>query len=75
MEQRQVKIKLNELLKEKNLKQAELATAIDVRKATIHDLYHSKSKQIPVSVLNKIVNYFELDDISELIEVTEINNK
>ena len=71
MAAKRITIKLDELLKKHDLTQAQLADAIDVRRATIHDLYHNKSKQVPRSVLDKIVNELDIKDLNELIAIEE----
>jgi len=67
-----ITIKLDELLKKHDMTQAQLADAIEIRRATIHDLFHDKSKQIPRSVLEKIINELDVTDINELITIEEV---
>ncbi|MCC2250367.1 helix-turn-helix transcriptional regulator [Virgibacillus sp. AGTR] len=69
---KKIRIRLDELLKEKGYTQAQLADAIEVRRATIHDIYHNKSKQLPIDVLNKITNELKLKSIDKLIVIEEI---
>ncbi|MBU5265720.1 helix-turn-helix domain-containing protein [Virgibacillus proomii] len=68
---KKIKIRLDEVLKEKGYTQAQLADAIGVRRATIHDLYHNKSKQIPIEVLTKIVNELNLKSVDEILVLVD----
>ncbi|WP_077624960.1 helix-turn-helix domain-containing protein [Sediminibacillus massiliensis] len=64
-------IKLEELLRKHGITQTQLADSIGVRRATINDLYHNRSKQIPRSVIDKIANELNIKDINELITLID----
>lgn len=62
-----IKIKLNELLHEKNVSQRELSRRTGIRQPTISEMCLNKSKSLPVENLDKIC--IELDcDISDIIQ-------
>ena len=65
--------RLKQLRKERKLTQTELAIAIDTTQSTIYK-YEKGIQNVPMSVLTKIANYFEvsIDDLAgTLIETTE----
>lgn|GEM_PF-2284781 len=66
---RYITINLANVLKEREMTQAELADAIKIRRATINDLYHNRSKQLPINVLNEIVNELGITDMNELLTI------
>lgn len=68
---KRISIKLAKVLEKHGKTQAQLADAIDIRRATIHDLYHDKSKQIPRNVLDKIINELNITDMNELFEIVD----
>lgn len=68
---KRIRIMLDELLMKEGKTQAQLADDIEVRRATINDMYHNRSKQLPIEVLTKIVNYLNLNSIDELIKIIE----
>ena len=66
---KKLEIKLKELLESRGKTQAELADAIGVRRATINDLYHNRSKQIPRNVVDKIAEELNITDINEILSI------
>lgn len=65
--------RLKQLRKEHKLTQTELATAIGTTQSTIYK-YEKGMQNVPMSVLTKFANYFEvsIDDLAgTLIETTE----
>ncbi|GGE80415.1 helix-turn-helix domain-containing protein [Priestia taiwanensis] len=66
-----VKILLKEQLDKCGLTQKELSEATEVRAATIHDLYHNKSKQIPIKVLEKIADELNIRDMNKLLVIVD----
>ncbi len=65
-----VQIKLLEVLEREGKTQAQLADAIEVRRATINDMYHNRSKQVPLKVLAKICTELNCD-ISDLLTLVD----
>lgn len=66
-----VKLRIKEQLDKRGMQQKELAEITKIRPATINDLYHDRSKQIPREVIEKIVNALDIDDINELITIVD----
>lgn len=66
-----VKLRLKEQLDKRGMQQKELAEMAKIRPATINDLYHDRSKQIPREVIEKIANALDIDDINELITIVD----
>jgi len=64
---KELNITLKELLESRGMTQAQLADAIDVRPATINDMYHNRSKHIPRNVIAKIADELDITDIGELL--------
>lgn len=68
---KKIDIRLKELLQSRGITQAQLADAIDVRRATINDLYHNRSKHIPRDVADKIIEELNIADINELLTIID----
>lgn len=68
---KRIQIRLKEQLEKRGMQQKELADITEIRPATIHDLYHDKSKQFPRQVLEKIVNALDIDDMNELLAIVD----
>lgn len=68
---KRIQIRLKEQLEQRGMTQKELSELTDIRAATIHDLYHDKSKQFPRHVLEKIVNALDIDDMNELLAIVD----
>ncbi|MBM7717326.1 DNA-binding Xre family transcriptional regulator [Bacillus thermophilus] len=69
---RRITIKLKEVLDKRGMTQKQLADLTEIRPATIHDLYHDRSKQIPRNVIEQIAEALNIDDINELITIEHI---
>ncbi|MDR4152099.1 transcriptional regulator [Bacillus cereus] len=69
----EIKVLLKEQLEKRGLSQKDLSEATGVRAATIHDLYHNKSKQLPIKAIEKIATELQIVDIRELIILKESN--
>ncbi|MGG2091940.1 helix-turn-helix transcriptional regulator [Bacillus sp. S13(2024)] len=70
-----IKILLREQLEKRGLTQKDLSEATGIRAATIHDLYHNKSKQLPIKAIEKISAELHIVDIGELIILEEIHQQ
>lgn len=66
---RVIRIKLGELLVEKDLEQKQLAELTGVTTRAISELVNNKQKRITLDSLAKISDALEIDDISDLIEI------
>jgi DNA-binding Xre family transcriptional regulator len=69
----EIKVLLKEQLEKRGLSQKDLSEATGIRAATIHDLYHNKSKQLPIKAIEKIATELQIVDIRELIILKESN--
>lgn len=66
---RVIRIKLGELLVEKDLEQKQLAELTGVTTRAISELVNNKQKRITLDSLAKISDALEIDDIGELLEI------
>ncbi|MDA1612205.1 helix-turn-helix transcriptional regulator [Bacillus cereus] len=71
----EIRVLLKEQLEKRGLSQKDLSEATGVRAATIHDLYHNKSKQLPIKAIEKIATKLQIADIRELIILKESNQQ
>ncbi|MEH7456345.1 helix-turn-helix transcriptional regulator [Bacillus sp. JJ1127] len=71
----EIKVLLKEQLAKRGLTQKDLSEATGIRAATINDLYHNKSKQLPVKAIEKIATELQIVDISELIILKETDQQ
>ena len=66
---RKVKIKLDEILKKRNMKQSQLAELAEVRPNAISNLCRGYVDRLSIEHLEKICHALELSSINELIEL------
>ena len=64
-----IQLRLNELLKERNLTQKEFAKLSGIREATVSELCRNVRDGINKTHLNKIANTLNIEDINSLIEI------
>lgn len=67
-----VKLKVKELLKERNITQKKLAQISGIRESTISDIVRGTRTVINFEHLSKIAEALEIDNISQLIDFEEI---
>ena len=67
-----VKLKVKELLEERNITQKKLAQISGIRESTISDIVRGTRTVINFEHLSKIAEALEIDNISQLIEFEEI---
>lgn len=63
----EIKISLDEILKDRNMAQSELVRFTGIRSETISNLVRNKTERVTLSHLAKIMTALELDDISKLL--------
>ena len=68
---REIKIKLREILTERNMEQKELAEKTGLSVRAISDLANDKTERVPKTALLKIANALDIDDIRKLIDFKE----
>ena len=68
---KRIKTRIKEQLEQRGMTQKELSELTDIRAATIHDLYHDKSKQFPREVLEKIATALNINDINEILTIID----
>ena len=69
---KQVKLKVKELLEERNITQKKLAQISGIRESTISDIVRGTRTVINFEHLSKIAEALEIDNISQLIDFEEI---
>lgn len=67
-----VKLKVKELLEERNITQKKLAQISGIRESTISDIVRGTRTVINFEHLSKIAEVLEIDNISQLIDFEEI---
>ena len=67
-----VKLKVKELLEERNITQKKLAQISGIRESTISDIVRGTRTVINFEHLSKIAEALEIDNISQLIDIEEI---
>lgn len=67
-----VKLKVKELLEERNITQEKLAQISGIRESTISDIVRGTRTVINFEHLSKIAEALEIDNISQLIDFEEI---
>ena len=67
-----VKLKVKELLEERNITQKKLAQISGIRESTISDIVRGTRTVINFEHLSKIAEALEIDNISQLIVFEEI---
>ena len=68
-----VKLKVKELLEERNITQKKLAQISGIRESTISDIVRGTRTVINFEHLSKIAEALEIDNISQLIDFEEIS--
>lgn len=67
-----VKLKVKELLEERNITQKKLAQISGIRESTISDIVRGTRTVINFEHLSKIAEALEIDNISQLIDFEEM---
>lgn len=67
-----VKLKVKELLEERNITQKKFAQISGIRESTISDIVRGTRTVINFEHLSKIAEALEIDNISQLIDFEEI---
>ena len=67
-----LKLKVKELLEERNITQKKLAQISGIRESTISDIVRGTRTVINFEHLSKIAEALEIDNISQLIDFEEI---
>jgi putative transcriptional regulator len=62
-----LRVKLDEVLKDRNMSQKELAGLTGIRPAAISELYNNQRKSINREHIEKIAAALDISDINELI--------
>ena len=68
-----VKLKVKELLEERNITQKKLAQISGIRESTISDIVRGTRTVINFEHLSKIAEALEIDNISQLIDLRKYN--
>jgi putative transcriptional regulator len=68
---RKIRLKLRDILNERDIEQKELAEKTELSVRTISELCNNITKRYPREALERIADALEIDDISELIEIVQ----
>lgn len=68
---KQVEIRLKELLKSRGIEQKQLAEMTGLTERTISELVNNKTKRIPKEALEKIGTALNIDDINDIITIVD----
>ena len=71
---RKIRIRLADILKERDMTQAQLAALSDVRPNAISNLCRGYVDRLSIEHLEKLCHALELKDLSELIELVDEEN-
>lgn len=63
-----LRLRLKELYKERGVTQKQVSEEIGIRSGTLSGLANNMRTSWDVEILNKLLAYFEIEDIRELIE-------
>ncbi len=66
-----IRLKLKDLLEERNIKQKDLAQMTQIRESTISDICRGTRTVMNFEHIAKIAEVLEIDDIRVLIELTK----
>ncbi|MEL6163323.1 MAG: helix-turn-helix transcriptional regulator [Cyanobacteria bacterium J06628_3] len=66
--------KLKELMEAKNITQTELSERTGLASTTIGRLYRNHASRVDFETLEKLIAFFELSTISDLLEAKVIGN-
>jgi putative transcriptional regulator len=66
---RRIRLKLREILKERNIEQKELAEKTGLSERAVSELCNNLTKRYPKEALERIADALEIDDVSELLEI------
>ncbi|PJW22476.1 XRE family transcriptional regulator [Geobacillus thermodenitrificans] len=70
-----MRLKLREILKQRNIEQKELAEKTGLSVRTISELCNNITKRYPKEALERIADALEIDDVNELLEIVHENEK
>lgn len=68
MQSIKLRLKLDEILKERGISQSKLSKMIDIRQPTISDMCRNVRTEINIPIIEKIAQALEITDISELMQ-------
>ncbi|MDR2832259.1 MAG: helix-turn-helix transcriptional regulator [Streptococcaceae bacterium] len=66
-----IKLRLEDILKERNLKQKDLARMSGLRESSISDMVRGIRTTVNLESLEKVMNCLEISDYNELFEKVE----
>ncbi len=66
-----IKLRLNEILKEREMRQKDLAKASGLRESSISDMVRGIRSTVNLEQLEKVMNCLEITDYNEIFEKVE----
>lgn len=73
--EKKVVVKIHELTNKKGISLRELSRLTDIRHAALSELANQKRQNINFSHIERIANTLDLNDIREIIDLIEVNDK
>lgn len=68
-----IEIRLGERMKERNIKQRQLADMTGLSVRTINELVNKLTKRIPVRAIEQIADVLEITDINDLLTLVDVD--
>jgi putative transcriptional regulator len=72
---KKIVLKIPELIKKHRISLRELSRLTDIRHAALSELANNKRKNINFSHIERIAEAFDIDDIREIIDLAETDDK
>ena len=69
---KKIHIKLKEILKERNMTQAQLAALANIRPSAVSNLCRNYVDRVAIEHIEKICNALALESVSDLFELVDI---
>lgn len=66
-----IKVRINEILKERNMLQKDLATASGLRESSVSDMVRGIRSSVNLDSLEKVMDCLEITDYNEIFEKVE----
>lgn len=72
MKRELIRLRLKEILAEKNMSQADLVRLTGLRKAAISQLVNNRYERLQLDHILRIMRCLELEKFDDLLEITEV---
>ena len=68
---RKIRVKLKEHISKSKLNQKEFSVKSGLREATVSQMANNKYERVQLEHLLKVMDYFEITDFNEILEIVE----